>query len=66
MVFNKEEPKRGPGWVAKVVRALSQYAQVGLDPRSGHIQESANEYINKVEQQIDVSLSLSLSLRLSF
>ena len=40
------------GPVAQLVRASSQYAKVaGLIPWSGHIQESTNECINKLEQQ---------------
>lgn len=52
-----------PGQAAPLARATSHYAKVvSLIPQTGHLQETANKCINKVEQQINISGSLPPSL----
>ena len=63
LIATKQQQSSGPGWVAQLVGALSQYAKVvGSILGLGHIQESANGCINKWNSK---SMFLCLSLLLS-
>ena len=54
------------GWAAQLVSVARICQGCRFDPPSGHIRESTNECINKLEKQIDICLSFSLlSLSLS-
>ena len=51
-----------PGWVGQLVRVLSSYTKIEGPSRSGHIQESTDELINKWNNKSKFHCLPSLSL----
>ena len=55
----------GPGWVAQLVRVAPMCQGCRFDPRSGHIQDSTKECINKWNNK-STPLCLSSQLKIFF